>query len=144
MFTSGAQHGLAQWVDQSANLGCEWPRSRRRHRIGGNGWRCPRGDVSGSAMMVRTPVDLLATTRDVNSAAKMPPTFSAGYCSTEELASEARIAGAAACRRAIMAECVRVANDAVFVAAGDPQAVVTAEMRELICEALDLLADKEG
>jgi len=43
-----------------------------------------------------------------------------------------------------MAECARVAKDVVFVAADDSQAVVTAEMRELISEALDLLADTEG
>ena len=44
----------------------------------------------------------------------------------------------------IMAECARVAKDVVFVAADDSQAVITAEMRELISEALDLLADTEG
>jgi len=44
----------------------------------------------------------------------------------------------------IMAECARVAKDVVFVAADDSQAVITAEMRELISEALDLLADREG
>ena len=44
----------------------------------------------------------------------------------------------------IMAECARVAKDVVFVAADGSQAVVTAEMRELISEALDLLADKDG
>ena len=44
----------------------------------------------------------------------------------------------------IMAECARVPKDVVFVAADDSQAVITAEMRELISEALDLLADKEG
>jgi len=38
----------------------------------------------------------------------------------------------------IMAECARVAKDVVFVAADDSQAVITAEMRELISEALDL------
>ena len=43
-----------------------------------------------------------------------------------------------------MAECARVAKEVVFVAADDSQAVVTAEMRELISEALDLLAEKEG
>jgi hypothetical protein len=67
-------------------------------------------------------------------------------------ASEDRIAGAAACNLSyqkaadarIMAECARVAKDVVFVAADDSQAVVTAEMRELISEALDLLADTEG
>ena len=44
----------------------------------------------------------------------------------------------------IMAECARMAKDVVFVAADDSQAVITAEMRELISEALDLLADTEG
>jgi hypothetical protein len=39
----------------------------------------------------------------------------------------------------IMAACARVAKDVVFVAADDSQAV-----RELISEALDLLADTEG
>ena len=38
----------------------------------------------------------------------------------------------------IMAACARVAKDVVFVAADDSQAVITAEMRELISEALDL------
>jgi hypothetical protein len=44
----------------------------------------------------------------------------------------------------IMADCARVAKDVVFVAADDSQAVITAEMLELISEALDLLADREG
>jgi hypothetical protein len=44
----------------------------------------------------------------------------------------------------IMAECARMAKDVVFVAADDSQAVITVEMRELISEALDLLADREG
>ena len=42
----------------------------------------------------------------------------------------------------VMAECARVAKDVVFVAADDSQAVITVEMRKLISEALDLLADK--
>lgn len=84
--------------------------------------------------------------------ARMPPVFSAGIVQLKGFASEARMAGAAACnlsyqkgrRSAHHGGVRRVAKDVVFVAADDSQAVITAEMRELISEALDLLADREG
>jgi hypothetical protein len=42
-----------------------------------------------------------------------------------------------------LAECVRVAKELVFVAGDGSEALITHEMRELVAEALDLLADQE-
>jgi hypothetical protein len=42
-----------------------------------------------------------------------------------------------------LAECVRIAKELVFVAGDGSEAIVGHEMRELMVEALDLLADQE-
>jgi hypothetical protein len=42
-----------------------------------------------------------------------------------------------------LAECVRAAKELVFVASDGSEAMISDEMRELMAEALDLLADQE-